>query len=220
MSFCKWQTSKKKNKQKKKLQKLWKCSVSTNESYGRLNDNFFLFFLQEEGVRKTAKEIKFSNKKKFSYVFWKNFCHYYWYPDLLYRVRQIFFFFGNALKNLLNMFSNFFFYLKVQSFRLRMENKFIQMAGLGWPHAVTYTVGPSSCLANALGWIVSLSSYFMAYFLISSWIVGILKSLWILKLRTYRVRQIRFSFVKCFGDVNWSPRSCDRLTIFCKAPLK
>ena len=39
------------------------------------------------------------------------------------------------------MFSNFFFYLKVQSFRLIMENNFIQMAALAG-NAVAYTIGP------------------------------------------------------------------------------
>ena len=38
------------------------------------------------------------------------------------------FFLENALKKLLNIFPNFFFYLKVQSLRLAMENNFIQMA--------------------------------------------------------------------------------------------
>ena len=35
------------------------------------------------------------------------------------------------------MFSNFFFYLKVQSFRLKMENNFIQMAASAG-YAVAY----------------------------------------------------------------------------------
>ena len=39
----------------------------------------------------------------------------------------IYFFLENALKKLLNIL-NFFFYLKVQSFRLIMENNFIQLA--------------------------------------------------------------------------------------------
>ena len=43
-------------------------------------------------------------------------------------------------KKLLNIFSNFFFYLKVQSFRLITENKFIQMA-VSADHAVAYTIG-------------------------------------------------------------------------------
>ena len=38
------------------------------------------------------------------------------------------FFLENVLKKLLTIFSNFFFYLKIQSFRLIMENNFIQMA--------------------------------------------------------------------------------------------
>ena len=36
--------------------------------------------------------------------------------------------FGKCFKKLVNIFSNFFFYLKVQSWRLIMENNFIQMA--------------------------------------------------------------------------------------------
>ena len=52
-----------------------------------------------------------------------------------YSVRQIpFFFLENALKKI------FFFYLKVQSFRLIMENNFIQMAASAG-HAVAYTIG-------------------------------------------------------------------------------
>ena len=61
--------------------------------------------------------------------------------QLVYRVHQIPFFFGNALtKKLLNIFANFFFYLKVQSFRLITENNFIQMAASAG-HAVAYTIG-------------------------------------------------------------------------------
>ena len=52
-----------------------------------------------------------------------------------------FFFLENALKKLLNIFPNFFFYLKVQSFRLIMENNFIPMAALA-SHVVVYTIGP------------------------------------------------------------------------------
>ena len=44
-----------------------------------------------------------------------------------YRVRQTPFCLENALKKLLNIFSNFFFYWKVQSFWLIMENNFIQV---------------------------------------------------------------------------------------------
>ena len=43
-------------------------------------------------------------------------------------------------KKLLNIFWNYFFYLKVQSFRLIMENNFIQMAALAG-HAVGHTIG-------------------------------------------------------------------------------
>ena len=50
------------------------------------------------------------------------------------------FFLENALKKLLNIFSNFFFYLKVQSFWLIMENNFIQMAASAG-HAVAYMMG-------------------------------------------------------------------------------
>ena len=60
----------------------------------------------------------------------------------MYRVRHITFFFWKMLekKKRLNIFSNFFFYLKVQSFRLTMENNFIQMA-VSAGHAVAYTIG-------------------------------------------------------------------------------
>ena len=51
-----------------------------------------------------------------------------------------FFFLENALKKkLLNIFSNFFFYLKVQSFRLIIQNNFIEMAAPAG-HAVAYTI--------------------------------------------------------------------------------
>ena len=39
-------------------------------------------------------------------------------------------FFGKCFKKLLNILPNFFFYLKVQSFRIIMENNFIQMPRL------------------------------------------------------------------------------------------
>ena len=51
------------------------------------------------------------------------------------------FFLENALKKLLNIFSNFLFYLKVQSFQLIMENNFIQMVASAG-HAVVYMIGP------------------------------------------------------------------------------
>ena len=51
-----------------------------------------------------------------------------------------FFFLENSLKKLLNIFLNFFFYLKIQSFRLIMDNNFIQMAAAAG-HAVGYTIG-------------------------------------------------------------------------------
>ena len=57
-----------------------------------------------------------------------------------YRVRQITFSFGKCLKKTTEFFSNFFFYLKVQSFRLIMENNFIQMAASAG-HAVADTIG-------------------------------------------------------------------------------
>ena len=50
-------------------------------------------------------------------------------------------FLENALKKLPNIFSKYFFYLKVQSFRLIMENNFNQMAASAG-HAVAYTIGP------------------------------------------------------------------------------
>ena len=50
-------------------------------------------------------------------------------------------FLENVKKKLLNIFSNFFFYLKLQSFRLIIGNNFIQMAASAG-HAVAYTIGP------------------------------------------------------------------------------
>ena len=50
------------------------------------------------------------------------------------------FFLKNALKKLQNILWNFFFYLKVQSFRL-MKYNFIQMAALAG-HAIAHMIGP------------------------------------------------------------------------------
>ena len=53
------------------------------------------------------------------------------------------FFLENALKKTNEYFLKFiFFYLKVQSFRLIMENNFIPMAASAG-HAVTYTISPN-----------------------------------------------------------------------------
>ena len=70
-----------------------------------------------------------------------------------YRVRQIPFFLENVLKKLLNIFSDFLFYLEVQSFRLIKENNFIQMAVLAG-HAVAYTIGPIFNFTNGFTNIV------------------------------------------------------------------
>ena len=52
------------------------------------------------------------------------------------------FFFGKCFKKTNEYFVKFlFFYLKVQSFRLIMENNFIQMAASAG-HAVAYTIDP------------------------------------------------------------------------------
>ena len=51
------------------------------------------------------------------------------------------FFLENAKKKILNIFSNICSYLKVKSFRLIMENNFIQMTASAG-HAVVYTIGP------------------------------------------------------------------------------
>ena len=48
-------------------------------------------------------------------------------------------FFGKCFKKILNIFSNFFFYLKVQFFLFIMENNFLQMAASAG-HAVAYTI--------------------------------------------------------------------------------
>ena len=59
-----------------------------------------------------------------------------------YRVRQIYIFFlENALKKTTEYFLKFLFYLKVQYFRLIMENNFIQMAASAG-HEVAFTIGP------------------------------------------------------------------------------
>ena len=56
-------------------------------------------------------------------------------PAIIYSIGSAkYLFFGKCfIKNLLNIFSNFFFYLKVPSFQLIMENNFIQMAASAWP---------------------------------------------------------------------------------------
>ena len=64
------------------------------------------------------------------------------------RVRQIpFFFLENALKKTTEYFLKFLFYLKVQSFRLIMENNFIQMAASAG-HAVACNAQFLSTLSN------------------------------------------------------------------------
>ena len=60
----------------------------------------------------------------------------------MYRVHQILFFWKMLKKKLLNIFSNFFFYLKIQFFRLIMENNFFQLAASAG-HAVPYMSGPT-----------------------------------------------------------------------------
>ena len=55
-----------------------------------------------------------------------------------YRIRQIPFFLGNALKKSLEYILKFFFYSKVQFFRLIMENNFIQISASAGD-AVAYT---------------------------------------------------------------------------------
>ena len=56
---------------------------------------------------------------------------------LIYGPPHTFYSFENVLKKLLNIFSNFSSYLKVQSFRLIMENNFIQVAAsAGHAHTI------------------------------------------------------------------------------------
>ena len=57
-----------------------------------------------------------------------------------YRVRQKLFF-GKFFEKNYYFLKFLFFYLKVQSFRLIMENNFIQMAASA-DHTVAYTIGP------------------------------------------------------------------------------
>ena len=69
----------------------------------------------------------------------KSIRNYEYYSILLiYRFRQKPFF-GNALKKTTEYFLKFLFYLKVQFFRVIMENNFIQMAA-STGHAVAYTI--------------------------------------------------------------------------------
>ena len=69
----------------------------------------------------------------------------------IYSVRQITVFFWKCLKKLLDIFSNFLFYLKVQSFRLIMENYLIQMAASAG-HAVAYIDPILSTLSIVFSW--------------------------------------------------------------------
>ena len=63
------------------------------------------------------------------------------FSNLIMGLPNTYFFFKCFKKKLLNIFLNFFFYFKVQSFRLIMANNFIQMAASAG-HAVAYTIGP------------------------------------------------------------------------------
>ena len=66
---------------------------------------------------------------------------YHFIPNSIYKARQTLFFGKYLKKKLQNIFLNFFFYLKVQSFRLIKENNFIQMAASAGL-AVANTIGP------------------------------------------------------------------------------
>ena len=80
-----------------------------------------------------------NNKNKYykNYITTRLFRLLYW----LYRFRQIPCFLGKCFKKKYWIFSQIFFYLKIQSFRLIMENNFIQMAASAG-HIVACTIGP------------------------------------------------------------------------------
>ena len=52
----------------------------------------------------------------------------------------------------MNIFSNFFLYLKVQYFRLIKENNFIQVVASA-SHAIVYMIGPILCAAVFHQWL-------------------------------------------------------------------
>ena len=67
------------------------------------------------------------------------------------------YFLENALKKTTEYFLKFSFYLKVQSFRLIMENNFIQMAALT-DHAVAHTIQFLSTLSIVCSCILPMAS--------------------------------------------------------------
>ena len=85
-------------------------------------------------------------EKKPSSIQHKHFFLSFFNYRFFYRVRQI------TFKKTAEYFLKFLFYLKVQFFRLIMENNFIQTAALAG-HAVAYTIGPifkhiTDCVPN------------------------------------------------------------------------
>ena len=82
-------------------------------------------------------QISWVSYVRFSHLF---FC--YVGTHVFYKGSAKYLFIGNCFKkNYWIYFSNFFFYLKVQSFRLIMENNFFQMAASAG-HAVANTIDP------------------------------------------------------------------------------
>ena len=77
----------------------------------------------------------------FIIFYFKNFIKYYFkFFKYIYRSAKYLFLWKVLQKKPLNIFSNFFFYLKLQTFQSIMENNFIQMSASAG-HAVTYTIG-------------------------------------------------------------------------------
>ena len=72
-------------------------------------------------------------------------------------------FFEKCFKKILNIFSNFFFYLKMQSFRLKMENNFIQMAASAGHAVATRSVQFLSALPIVCSCISKMASRILSF---------------------------------------------------------
>ena len=103
------------------------------------------FCHKSHSQKKNTVERKQGKVKRFWQIFlWCNT------PSKCTGSAKYLFFWKLFKKKLLNIFLNFFFYLKAQSFWLIIESNFIQTAASAG-HAVAYTIGPifnhiSDCL--------------------------------------------------------------------------
>ena len=110
------------------------------------------FVYQKSSKYKTFTFLLWHNKRV-NLIFWvQKYVHFVWryceyhmkynFVLLLHKGSAKYFFFENALKKTTAYVLKFlFFYLKVQSFRLIMENNIILMAASAG-HAVAYRIGP------------------------------------------------------------------------------